>query len=876
MSMFTLKLYQRQTLDALTTFLARARISDPASAFAHFVAENPTERRPQRYRPAPKLENVPHVCLRLPTGGGKTYLAAHSVGIAAREYMDRDFPLVLWLVPTNTIRQQTVEALGKATHPCHQTLTRDFGQGNVAVFDIGDVNNIRPKDLTAKVCVVVATYQTLRVAEENKDSRKVYGHNENFEPHFQGLPNVGPLLDRDAEGHVLYSFVNLLHQLRPLIIADEAHKAVSKLSKEVLQRINPACILEFSATPVESNVLYRVYASQLKAEEMVKLPFVLTEHSDWVQALNGAVQTRKRLEAAAAGEGEYVRPILLIQAEARNLERTVDVVRTHLVENEGVAESEIAIATGDQRGLDKVNLFDKTCPVRYIITIEALKEGWDCSFAYVFCSVANIRSDVDVEQLLGRVMRMPYARKRRIPELNKAYAHVISPSFAKAADEMCGHFMNMGFNEDEAAAYIEQPLLPGVDQATLPLLAQPPVLELTLAKAPDLSRLDEEDRRGVQVRPGPNGGVIIHTEAAPSEALEAVLIAADPKNEYVVRRSVALHRERVQRHKARTLTPAERGEVLRVPQLRLEIFGGMEEPEPQAILIASGWTPLLGFDGLEDGEFRYDESAKTFIFDLQGDRMVFHAAEAQEQYSLLAGSGDWDERRLVRWLDEQCRLDEVTQPDMLEFCRRAVASLLGRGGYELPVLCRAKFVLAAVLKAKLDRLRMEGLKKGHELLLLSPQAKVEVGFRYVHQFPSEDYAESAPAYVGHYAFQKHFYRKVRDLDHKGEEYDCARIIDLHPKVKWWVRNVDRKPGSFWLPLSSGKKFYPDFVAQLEDGRIMVAEYKGAHLKENQESEEKRNIGEFWAAKSQGKAVFVWATRFDQGRDTQAQLDMALR
>ena len=132
---------------------------------------------------------------------------------------------------------------------------------------------------------------------------------------------------------------------------------------------------------------------------------MLTVHTNWEQAINGAVQTRKRLAELALGDTEnYIRPIVLIQAEKSNQERTVDVVKTHLTDNEGVAADEIAVATGEQRELDKINLFDKTCKINFVITIEALKEGWDCSFAYVFCSVANIRSATDVEQLLGRVM----------------------------------------------------------------------------------------------------------------------------------------------------------------------------------------------------------------------------------------------------------------------------------------------------------------------------------------------------------------------------------------------------------------------------------------------------------------------------------------
>ncbi len=72
--------------------------------------------------------------------------------------------------------------------------------------------------------------------------------------------------------------------------------------------------------------------------------------------------------------------------------------------------------------------------MKIVITVEALKEGWDCSFAYVLASLQNINSATDVEQLLGRVLRMPYAKLRQNDELNKAYAHVISSSIAQATN----------------------------------------------------------------------------------------------------------------------------------------------------------------------------------------------------------------------------------------------------------------------------------------------------------------------------------------------------------------------------------------------------------------------------------------------------------
>jgi type III restriction enzyme len=138
---------------------------------------------------------------------------------------------------------------------------------------------------------------------------------------------------------------------------------------------------------------------------MIKLLIILTEHPDWRAAIHDAIETRARLAETAKEDKRYIRPLAFFQAQDKGQEVTVEVLKNYLIENENIPLERIAVATGEQRELDSINLFDPTCPVEFIITVEALKEGWDCSFAYVLCSVANISSATDIEQLLGRVLR---------------------------------------------------------------------------------------------------------------------------------------------------------------------------------------------------------------------------------------------------------------------------------------------------------------------------------------------------------------------------------------------------------------------------------------------------------------------------------------
>lgn len=866
--MFALKEYQKRTLAVLEEYLLQAKVRGPKEAFAHVVKKHPTDRSPQIYHTRWQLEQVPYVCLRLPTGAGKTLLASHAVHVAATSFLPRDFPFVLWLVPTNTIRKQTVEALGKPDHPYREPLTAAFGQQGVAVFDIEDINNIRSTDAFTKTCIIVATSQTLRVADSNKEKRKVYGHNENFEPHFKALPNTAKGLDRSEDGTVLYSFVNMVHQLRPLVIVDEAHKMISALSGEVMERINPACVIEFTATPVESNVLYRVFPSELKAEEMVKLPFILKEHGSWEQAVVDAIATRTRLADLASHDTQgYIRPLVLFQAEKSNQNCTVEVLKNFLLEHD-IPESAIAIATGEQRELDKIDLFDKQCAVKYVITIEALKEGWDCSFAYVFCSVANISSATDVEQLLGRVMRMPYAKTRKQAALNMAYAYVIAPSFGKAAEGMYDRMLNMGFSAEEAARNIKlsfdgmqnDPWPNSWGDTPLGKISAPTVvapLVITLSKKPDFTHLAKEELQGLSVEEKGGTVVITSTGMMPAAVEEQVLKSAQKDQQEEIRRTVALHRQRVA--SSQPPSPSQKNITFAVPRLLFEILGSMEWAEPETILLGINWSPLdflqAGKPALLPEEFDYDPQGKAYSFDLDGEKLVYRPVESQAQYTLYALPEQWTELRLSRWLDAKCRQDDVNQTVMLEYCRKCVQALLERGTVELLDLFRVKDAFAVVIKNKIAVLRKQAQKKGYQQLLFSPTARVEVSFEDPFNFPPHGYAENVTPYMGAYQFQKHFYPLPRDLKSSGEEFRCAQAIDCHPQVQMWVRNVDRQIGSFSLPTSTDK-FYPDFVVMLTDERILLVEYKGQHLLSNDDTKEKCNIGELWASKSGGKGLFM--------------------
>ncbi|OHC45166.1 MAG: restriction endonuclease subunit R [Rhodobacteraceae bacterium GWE1_64_9] len=868
-----LKQYQTDTLSTLRRFLEEARVAGPKGAYEAITKEPEQAKRLGRfggtYTPLAELPNVPYVCLRLPTGGGKTILGAHSIGIARDAWVEKDYPMVLWLVPSNTIRLQTAEALKNARHPYRQALDESF-DGRVRVFDIADFTQIRPHDIRDHCCIVVGTIQTLRVS--NTEGRKVYSHNENMEPHFTTLPKTMPGLETLEGGGVKFSFANLMHIHRPLMIVDEAHNAVTGLTREMQGRVNPSAIIEFTATPrLNSNILHSVTAQELKLEEMIKLPIMLSEHDTWQNAVNGAIASRASLAEEAEKDTDYIRPIVLFQAQPKNQEVTVEVLKKHLMEVENVEEHKIAIATGDQRELDGINLFDPKCQIEYVITVEALKEGWDCSFAYAFCSVSRIQSAVDVEQLLGRVLRMPYAKRRKSEDLNRAYAFLSEPSFGEAARSLADKLVAMGFEEDEAAANIE-PAQSSLDMDTGlfgPRDKPKPTFTHTVTVTPEVVA-ELKKQEGLTVRATEDGKVEIAVTGRVDGGLEQAIIQALPETERTGF-SVAVTKYRVEVKDQ--LSPAEQGETFRVPRLVSEIQGTFEFADTDVFMEFHDWSLLNHSSKLSEVEFAIRETARSFEIDLDGNRITYQFADEAEQLALDVAVDGWTPEALVLWLDRQVRQQDIHQSELLRWLRDLVGHLITARGMHIAALMRCKFILARKVREKLAAIRQQERNGVYQRYLFAPEAKVEVSFDQAFAFKDGMYSDQR-RYRGRWKPRKHFLgpENVPAFDgaENGEEFQCAQAIDSLPGLKFWIRNVARHPNSFWLPTATDK-FYPDFVAQMDDGRLLVVEYKGAHIADGADTAEKRTIGELWERNGGGKSLFVVVEKTLDGKDMRTQM-----
>lgn len=844
--MFQLKEYQKTTLDKLQKYLELTRFKGADGAFREFYPQ-------YGYNKIKGLEDVPYVCLRLPTGGGKTYLAANSISILSSTYLETETPIVLWFCPTTTIKTQTIETLKNPRHPNREVLEKAFG-GEVLVFDIEDYTNLRPQDIGSKCCVFVSTFQTFKITDTN--ARRIYAHNENLEPHFAKVPNVQNMEnlerieDGDNKGKIKYSFANLLNIYRPIVIADEAHNNSTKLAYETLNRVNPSCIIEYTATPASnSNVLHRVCAMELKVEEMIKLPIILTVHQTWQESLSASVLARKSLDEYAKNDSKYIRPILLIQAESKDREVTVDIIKKYLMEQENIEESKIAIATGEQKELDGIDIFNTNCKIEYVITVEALKEGWDCSFAYVFCSVAQRHSAKDIEQLLGRVLRMPYAQTRTQDELNKAYAFVSNDSWQNGVAQLKDRLVEMGFEEDEVLDSIQTRL-----PVTLGGSSEKKPLKLNVSKF-DISKFTEEEKKKIEVISTPIGDeVLINKDEVITPEMEEKIIQATPVAErkaVSVNLRIELRNQVVYERKY----PFQENKTFKVPQLTLFIDDDWTYDYDEYFLDASGkW--LLDYPAtLTEGEFRLQKEGSVYSIDLKGNSIVDRYLQETFALDLTETHTDWTIPKLAIWITQQIPNDMIAQQVQVQFIRQILEYLTIDRQLSFNDLLRTKFILKDAIKEKINDLKRLAEKSGMQRTLFSVDAQLKTDFNYSIDFSGKQYIP-INTYRGT-EFNKHYFLQVAELN--KEEANCARAIDMLDEVEYWVRNIEKHQYSFYLPMANGR-FYPDFVAKLKNGRILVVEYKGDHLATNEDTKNKDLIGKLWEKSSNGRCLFLMAVK----------------
>lgn len=838
MTAFIPKIYQQSVLDSVTAyFQALHRFGDADTAFYKTTGELWGKGVP--YAPIAGFPAaMPYFCLRVPTGGGKTWLAAKSVQSVNTHLLRSEHSVILWLVPSKAIREQTVKALKGRGHPYHAALRE---AGEVTVLDLEEAKSVTRATLETSTVVIVATVQAFR--REDTEGLKVYESNGALMHHFESLSaqqRAGLLTDGEgAEQTVPCSLANVLRLRRPFVIVDEAHNSRTELSFDTLARFRPSGIMELTATPdaerTPSNVLHSVSAAELKGEEMIKLPIVLETEQNWQQCLADAIARRDELQALADADRRkgksYLRPVVLIQAEPhrQGVETLhVDRVRQELIDNHRIPPEEIVRATGEVRELEKVSedyaggIQDEACPVKFVITQKALAEGWDCPSAYILVSMATLHSSTAVEQLLGRVLRQPDAQHREHHALNQSYAFVVSRDFAATAAALRDRLVQgAGFERKEAAEFVAaaDPQQGRMDYTAHPerIVIHPVVVPLP--EKPDMKSLQKALREAVTWDEKERTLTIAKPLNDEEEQVIKQAVQSEPAKQAIEQAAEASRTKAIEYFQ----TPAEHGLRFAVPQIMLSVQGEMvlfDDPE----VLEYPWD-LSPYDAnptgdqlkLLDAALKVSEGGEIDIDDDSGKVTTRFIADLQRDLGLAYRPEHWDEVKLTAWLCRNLPEPTLTHASKQAFVAKWSQSLLAGGKYDLAKANRQKFLIRNLLEQRIRELRVAAVKQAYQQTLFDEGRESRVAVNDACQFvfnpqvyaPGRDY----DGRFGHFDFRKHYYGRIGDFDSK-EEFECAVWLDMEAqkgRIEFWVRNLVRKEGcSFFLQKADGR-FYPDFL-----------------------------------------------------------------
>ena len=800
------------------------------------------------------IPGVPHICMKVPTGGGKTFMGCAAIKNIFAAMPKAKFKVVVWLVPSDAILSQTVRDLKNPSHPYRLRLERDFA-GKVGVYtkeDLLNGQNFSPDTVQEILTFCIFSYNSLRINSTKKDIRKVWQENGNLQRFADFFKDKSVMLADTPET----ALMQVLRCLSPVTIVDESHNAGSDLSIEMLNNLNPSFILDLTATPRKSsNIMCYVDARQLKNENMVKLPVVVFNRISLESVILDAIQLRFNLEReakAAEAQGEsYIRPIVLFQAQP-NIKgkdnETFDKIKQKLVDM-GIKEEEIAIKTSDRDDIGTTDLLSQDCKIRYIITVNALKEGWDCPFAYILASLANKTSKVDVEQIVGRILRQPYTRKHSNPLLNTSYVLTSSNDFHATLESVVTGLNQAGFSRKDFRANDSttdehgENQQPTTEQQPMPMPSEPPKApeqaETGMDDFDHLSASDLKDRmenmgtRASGESPNPDVNEIMNQAREQSGAYEEQSKQSSSQGYTGGELGDKLNQYAIQPQYK------EDAEKMRIPQFFVESTPDLFGPG-YSLLAPENLSKGFSLSG-QDAQVNFElSSGETYSVDIQkeGDAVpkYIRLSKSDSDYMSSYLSGIAPEKRVEACVQNIARQisnssNHYTNKDVEAYVRRVIGNMTED---QIIAMQAALPFYSRKIQKKIEALECVYQEKQFDKMLDSGK----ITCRPNYAFPPVITPAQATSSVPH-----SLYEAEKD-DMNNFEHKLLDVLAAMPNILWWHRVIERKG----FCLNGFINHYPDFVVKTTTGKTVLVEAKGDYL-DGDDSKTKLKIGRRWAAKA---------------------------
>lgn len=805
------------------------------------------------------LGGIPSVCFKVPTGGGKTILGCAALKHIFSKMSKNKRKLVVWLVPWETILTQTYSNFKNVKHFYRERLNRDFSS-KVEIYDKQQAlngANFNPSIMSDQLSILVMSFDSLKATD--KEKRKAYEENSSLMPFVSTYGNRERLIPNIDDT----ALMQVLNQMEPVVVIDESHNAKTPLSEEMIKNLNPSFVLELTATPwPNSNVISIVTASQLKAENMIKLPVIAYNRPTVERVIVEALDLRNSLEKAALKENNaYIRPIVLFQAQPKKDDDSVtfDKIKSGLIKL-GIPEEQIAIKTATINELRDIDLMDKTCEIRYIITINALNEGWDCPFAYVLASLANKTSMIDVEQILGRILRQPNQRNYSNKILNMSYVLTSSNDFSATIDSILAGLNASGFSKNDYRTVVtntmddlfENKKSENTEKASSASADKEDKGKKDCDDEESLFNLDEINNEiknrctnddsitGVSTDLSENLNINSMLEEAikKSDDYEKKMednskngIADVPEdvidftNIYCVKDE---HMEEISAIRLPIFTISRHTDLFGDDsKLPVEIsylndgFDLISEGIPSNLLTTNDNVYKVDVESNNDGSF-----VKKSVLDKA-------ASEDFKKYlSLIPESSKVSicKSTIIAHLND--KFDNIPYNSIVSYVNRIVDSMKTED--DIIALQNNVFSISERIRAHINHLLIEYRYKRFKEKLKSNEICIEKMYEIKKSITLLTHTSS---------YLKTLYTEEDSKMNSLEEMFAMKISSLD-NIKWWHRNKDR----VGFAINGYINHYPDFIIETMSGKIILVETKGEHL-DGDDSKKKIELGKLWSSYS---------------------------
>ena len=812
--MMELKIYQQNALDAFTRWLeALSEVENTSKTAIEALKQAGVESIPDELRNYPQnaWQNlkqsdgiastagdyvtrtddanrpIPHICFKVPTGGGKTLLAA-----SALERLHRQRGLTLWIVPTRAIYAQTKKALWDKEHPYRKMLER-ASAGSVKMLEKDDPFN--RDDIANHLCVMLLMLPAAN-RQKGKEFLRMFKDTGKYPSFFPDsddifgdahMRNEYPDLEcHKKTGLVMQSLFNVFKMLRPVVILDEAHKAYGAKKSETneefarsINRLDPRMVIELSATPNRgiSNLLVDIAGTALKQEEMIKLPVQVKSsfrknaettswRDDWQYTLQQAVDELERLnneaEALENTTNRYIRPIAVVRVERTGKDQQ-DGERIHAEDARayltrlGIPPEAIRVKSAENDELQDEDLLSKTSQVRWIITKAALMEGWDCPFAYLLVMLDNTQAQKAITQLVGRVMRQPHAQLTEREALDQCYVYC---------------------NNTDVAVAVEQ-VKNGLESEGLTGLGD------EVVGAPDAREVDDLRTQTVKRR-----------AQFRSQVIYLPMVLHKNGNEWI--------QLNYQSH----ILPHIKWSEIQAPDLNASAPDTMIW---QSATVDVGDAPPV-----------YHPDQEPYI-----DKTVGISDFARRLSDLLPNP--WRAARIASQMREILRQNGETEEDIYD--RRSYLVHVLREHVKHEVEQQAE----QIFRRKLEQGEIKfDLETGEPNYKLRDEYEIEVR---PNDRPLTRYGSAVQLSLFEPVFEQHF-------DNEFEK-KFAYYLDERRALQWWHRIAVRQRGEYYVQGWKQGRIYPDFVAMAREiegvTRVLIFETKGEHLGGNLDTEYKKKV-----------------------------------